>query len=191
MDVVADLFFLAGLVLAPAFGTVAAGYVLGWLQRFEPDAGERPLGFGQAVAAVPFAALTAAMVLAPVVVAVWAVVAEEEAVAYLATVGFALGALLLSALADAGDGALLGVRWPRLPGVLLSSAVGFLISLTSLLGSALARSLGVRIGDGWRVLVPIGVAVVVGGLAIVAYRRRTSTVDVEADVDTAAPAHTE
>ena len=67
--------------------------------------------------------------------------------------------MLLSALADAGDGALLGVRWPRLPGVLLSSVVGFLISLTSLLGSALARSLGMRIGDGWRVLVPIGVAV--------------------------------
>ena len=121
------------------------------------------------------AALSAAIVLAPVVVAVWAVIAEEFAVAYLATVGFALGALLLSSFATASDAAGATFRWTRLPGVMLTSAVGFFIALTSFLGGALARWIGVDVGDAWLVIIPIGVAVLVGGLALLAYRRRVAS----------------
>lgn len=173
MDLVTDYLVLSGLVLLPLAAIVAGGFVLGWLQRFAPERGAGSGGFWSGVASIPFAALSAAMVLAPVVVAVWAVIAEEEPIAYLATVGFALGALALSALAASYDASRSMPQVPRMPGVVLTSAVGFFVALTSFLGGALARSLGVEVGDGWRVLVPIAVALVVGGLAVAAYRRRT------------------
>ena len=174
MDVAVDLLVLAGLVLLPAAGIVVGGGVLGWLEQYEPEEGA-PDSVGSALVAIPFAALSAAIVLAPVVVAVWAVIAEEFAVAYLATVGFALGALLLSSMATASDAAGDTFRWTRLPGVMLTSAVGFFIALTSYLGGALARWLGVSVGDAWLVVIPIGVAVLVGGLALLAYRRRVAS----------------
>ncbi len=172
MELIADILFVSGLVLLPAAAVVAGGFALGWLERFQPPAGERPNGIGHAVAAVPYAALSAAMVLAPVVVAVAAVIAEEQAVAYLATVGFALGALALGAMAASREAAGAGPLWPRMPGVMLTSAVGFFIALTSFLGGALARTLGVRFNDGWRVVVPIVIALLVGGLGVAAHRRR-------------------
>ena len=173
MELLADILFLSGLVLFPAAAVVVGGFVLGWLERFQPEGDKSPDGVLQALAIIPFAALSAAMVLAPVVAAVWAVIAEEQAVAYLATVGFALGALTLSAAAASREAAGTGPYWPRMPGVVLTSAVGFIIALTSFLGGALARSFGVTVQDGWRVVVPIIVAFLVGGLAVAAYRRRT------------------
>jgi hypothetical protein len=176
MELFDDFVMLAGLVLLPAAATLCGGFVLGWLDRYEPAPAETPDGIVAALAAVPFAALSAAMVLAPVVVAVWAVIAEEEAIAYLATIGFALGAIALTALAAAETPG--GKpRWPAMPGVVLSSAVGFFVALTSYLGGSVVRALDVRVNDGWRVVVPIGVAVLIGGLALAAYRRRLAVAE--------------
>ncbi len=174
MSIFTDMAFLAGLVLLPAAGIVFGGLLLGWLERFAPDKAIPRRGLGATLAAIPFAALVAAMVLAPVVVAVWAVMAEEEAVAYLATVGFALGAMVLSLLAGGAEAAGLGLRWPRMPGVLLTSAIGFFIALVSFLGNAVARSIGARLNDTWRIALPLAVAVVIGGLGLAAYRARTA-----------------
>ncbi len=172
MERLVDVLVPAGLILLPALAIVVGGFVLGWLEQFEPAARSSAPNVRHVLAALPFAALSAAMVLAPVVVAVWAVIAEELAFAYLATSGFAVGAVALAALAAGREAAGKDARWARLPGVVLTSAVGFFVALTSFLGGALARSLGLDVGDGWRVAVPIAVAATVGGLAAAADRKR-------------------
>ncbi len=60
----------------------------------------------------------------------------------------------------------------RVPGVVLSAAVGFFIALASFLGSELASFAGYDLADDARVLVPLGVAVVLGLLGAIAWRRR-------------------
>ncbi len=182
------MLLLIGLVLGPAVGVVAGGLLLGWLGRRQglPDRGgdvfgnigDSPDGEADLMSsgaasmlwAVPFAGLSAVMVLAPVVAAVLSVMGGRADLGYLMTIGFGGGALVLDRLA-ARD---IQRRWLRMrvPGVVLSAAVGFFIALASFLGSELASFAGYDLGNNARVLVPLGVAVLLGALGVVAWRRR-------------------
>lgn|GEM_PF-5036624 len=180
MSLVERVALVSGLVLLPAVWVVVCGFVLAWFERQNPpprppldaDEGEPLVRRVTGVWMIPHAALTAAAVLAPVVFAVAAVVGNELALGYLGTVGFAVGAMALTGLAATSHPHPSGPLWARLPGVLLSSAVGFAIALTALLGGALAGALDFEIGDPWRLAVWFGVAVVLGGLTVAAHRRR-------------------
>ncbi len=181
MQTVDTIALVAGYVLLPAAVVIAGGFVLTWLEHRYNDRNSAAEHTREHRAssraawtawAVPFAALTAAMVLAPVVFAVVAVASNELAVGYLGTVGFALGALALNGLAATTEQTPAVRLWSSVPGVLLSSAVGFTIALISFLGAALSGTLGVSVRDPRRFLVSIGVMLVVGGLALAAYRKR-------------------
>lgn len=176
MELAEQIGMVAGLILLPAVFIVLGGLLLGWLEarQIAHEAARRDEGTRERLAwlawTVPFAALTALLVLAPVVVGVWAVVAAELAAGYLATVGFGLGALLLGGLAAMAARTGSGPPWHRVAGVLLSSAVGFAIVLMSYLGRALAGALDLDLSE-FRSLVPIAVALLIGGLAIASVRR--------------------
>ncbi len=182
MEVLDQIGFVAGLILLPAAVVIAGGLLVSWLESRQVAHQAAGLSSGRRKAqwlawSLPFAAVTALMVLAPVVVGVWAVVAGELAAGYLATAGFGLGGLTLGALASATENGLHGPSWHRVSGVLLSSAVGFAITLASYLGSSLATALDLDARE-LRVAIPIVLALALGGLAIVAVRmRRTERVD--------------
>jgi hypothetical protein len=199
MRVIESVALVAGFVLLPAALTIVGGFVLNWLERrherqravsADVDAVWRLNRAVRTALAVPLAALSAAMVLAPAVFAVAAVVANELAMGYLVTAGFALGALALNGLAATTAPSAYGPRWSGVPGVLLSSAVGFTVALMSLLGGALAATFRVPPGDSRRVWVTLGVALLLGSLAYGAYRRREREVEAPAPtrIDVPAPA---
>lgn len=200
MRVIENIALVAGLVLLPAALTIAGGFVLNWLERryrrhdpatAQVDGDWRQNRAAWTAWAVPLAALSAGMVLAPATVAVAAVVANELAIGYLVTAGFALGALALNALAATTQPTTDGPRWSGAPGVLLSSAVGFTIALMSLLGGALAATLRVPPGDPRRVWVTLAVALLLGSLAYGAYRRRRRQDDTASPGRVEAPAAVE
>ena len=167
---------VAALILLPAVSIILGGLLLGWLEarHTEREATRQSAGNSRIGAwlvwTVPFAALTALMVLAPVVAGVWAVAADELAVGYLATVGFGLGALSLGGLAAMTSRSGGGPPWHRVAGVLLSSAVGFAIALTSFLGGALASALDLDVSES-RFVLPVAVALLIGGLTVASVRR--------------------
>ncbi len=187
-----EILLLVGLIFGPAIVVVLGSLAIGWLERRQ-DLPGRPsdtpwshvadldlsdeLGQERSSAtsllwAVPFAALSAGLILAPVVVAVWAVAADKPAVGYLATIGFGVGALAVNQLARSGDARPGITPWTRAPGVLLSAAVGFIIALVGFLGSELTDLAGLDLGGNGRVLVPLAIAMLLGALGWAAWAQR-------------------
>jgi hypothetical protein len=93
-------------------------------------------------------------------------------VGYLATMGFGVGALAVNQLARSGEARHGITPWTRAPGVLLSAAVGFTISLAGFLGSEVTDFAGLDLGGNARVIVPLVIAVVLGGLGWGAWAQR-------------------
>jgi hypothetical protein len=186
-----DVAVLLGLLVVPAVVVVVSSLVLGWLER-HLDLPDRPAGVeGLPVGAdlpaerspvaamlwaLPFAVLSAALVLAPVVVAVWSVVADEPAAGLLVTVAFGIGALMVRRLVEDRTSAPESTGptpWSRTPGVLLSAAVGFTIAIVGFLGMQLADFLGFDETGTATIAIALVLAIVMGGLAVLAWRRQT------------------
>lgn len=188
-----DMLVLIGLLCGPAVVVVVGSLTIGWLEAKQDLPGRRPpatwdadrAGRDVPVAersdgasmlwALPYAALTAGLILAPVVIAVWSVVADAPAVGYLATVGFAIGARAVDQLVRASAPSGGRFRWTRAPGVLLAAIVGFLIALVGFLGTELAAYASIDLGGNARVVVPLAVGVLLGALGVAARRKRRRT----------------